>query len=302
MKIEMQITREGELEQIKNLPIYRVALGDEFCPYRFPEKAEALSIIRKCEERGVEWSIMTPFMSNRSIEFFWDILDDVTGKYKEINIVVNDYGFLENLPVKYPNVKFNVCIGRMLAHSYEESPWEDIELAEENPFFRYNWTLNSFYNRNVLEHFKKKYNMTEIRLNCLPKTIKSSELFAEYGLNIVFSDKYHTVSISRNCHTARFNKIPASRECNSLCGHFYKIEHKKLYRLTPEGGKYIDNDTGMDIMDFYVAGNVVYKGYTKDYVLPVHDKTIVTIDPRFYGSTGEIAKRVEELQKVGVAI
>lgn len=297
MEIEIRLTKDEEFGQIKNLPIRKVGIGDEFCAHRFPNKTELFGIIRKCTDRNIGWSIVTPFMSNVAINMFFDIIDEIAKKYKEIDIVVNDYGFIQGLATRYQGVRFKVIIGHMLAQSYEECPWHEKGLAAENAFIHDNYLLNNFHNNHVINFFKSRYNMKGIELNCLPHAIQSAPYYIGQGLEVSFADRYYPASISRNCHSARFHKMPASGECRTTCDSFHKIENRKICVIDSECMKYDDPAAGVEIPAFFVAGNAIFKDYEDNYSLPESDQVKVYIDYRFYQDAAGIAHRVAELQR-----
>lgn len=299
MKIELRVSKRSEFDNIKELPIDKISIGDEYCPNRFPGKEELLSMIEECNKRNIEWCIVTPFMSNKTIEKFFDILDCVVKKYTEINIIINDYGFMDSIMDKYHNTKFNVIMGNMLAYSYEGCPWHKKALSLENEFIRDNWVLNTFHSDSVVNYFKDNYNFKGICLNCTPEAINETKYFGEKGINVAFADKYYVISVSRNCHSARFNKVYPSKDCNSICDSFYSLVNKKFYNTGIEGGHYVDPHEESEIPTFHVAGNVTFTDYKQEYNLPQEENISISLDYRFYEDINGLKNRVNELKNGG---
>jgi len=77
----------------RNLGEYsRVYCGNEFCEQRIPSNAELERIYSFCEENGLGFTLVTPFVSEAGISRLEEIFSFLGEKTSDIELVFNDWG------------------------------------------------------------------------------------------------------------------------------------------------------------------------------------------------------------------
>ncbi len=90
----------------------RLYFGVEFCERLLPSLADLESAIRCARERGLDFTCMTPFVTNAGLDHLERLLSGLAGRLPEAEVVVNDWGVLQLLRSEYPD--FKPVLGRLL--------------------------------------------------------------------------------------------------------------------------------------------------------------------------------------------
>jgi hypothetical protein len=76
----------------------RVYFGAEFCQWRLPSPSVMLKVLRAAHDRGMGFTLLTPWVTDSGIARINLLLESLSGEaVKGIEVVVNDFGVLEAL-------------------------------------------------------------------------------------------------------------------------------------------------------------------------------------------------------------
>jgi hypothetical protein len=90
----------------------RLYFGIEFCQNLLPSKEEIGQILRFIFEKRIDFTFVTPYLTNEGMEKIKGLLSCVIDAQAEAEIVINDWGLLEWINQEYPGL--NLALGRLL--------------------------------------------------------------------------------------------------------------------------------------------------------------------------------------------
>jgi len=99
----------SKIENLKFLDnsFTRLYFGNEFCQELIPTSEEIKTIFDFTDKKRIDFSLVTPFVTNKGIERLISLFEIVSGfakKGKEVEVVFNDWGVLRLLRKDYRNL------------------------------------------------------------------------------------------------------------------------------------------------------------------------------------------------------
>jgi hypothetical protein len=303
MNINVRIERKDILKEIVETPVDVVSIGNEFCSYRFPSIDDLMSMIDMCNAAQKKWKIVTPYFP-RTSEFnrILDIIKQIIDKYENVDIVANDFGFLDKINELIKKGKsIQVTIGQMLSYSWEEYPFSCAALQKEIDFYKKTWRLNVFLQSDVIEYFSNMYNFNSIELNYLPLSLQSMDYFLDKNIDVEFVEKYFPVSATRNCHVARYNKKkPFQKNCAVLCRdkvYVGKLKQRIDLDAMGRGYKELPDNVKAEFPTLYVFGNSICNKYNEPLDVEKLSRGTVLMKYTYYGNIPVFKERIEYYKK-----
>lgn len=298
MNVEVRITSKKQMEAIKDLPFDIVGIGNEYCPHKLCDIEEISEIIDICKKNQKKFRIVTAFLSNKTFNRTFDIVEKLANKYRGLEIVVNDYGFLKRIENLISKKNISVIMGQMLVHSIEEFLWVDDIVGQENDFIKNNLLLNGFANKVVIDSFKKSYNFKSIIINYLPHGMQSADYIKKEGIGVSFVDKYYTMGVARKCHVAMYNSTRPSSGCNELCNEAFKINISRAYDISNPKVKYkvVSNELKSKVKDWIVFGNAIFREYENELDINNYKDDEIILDYRYYSDCEQLNSRIQNFK------
>jgi len=93
----------------------RLYFGAEFCERLIPSRRELETALCIARERALDFTWMTPFVTNRGLDLLDELLPVVARTFPAAEVVVNDWGVLHLLRSESP--EFKPVLGRLLNKS-----------------------------------------------------------------------------------------------------------------------------------------------------------------------------------------
>jgi hypothetical protein len=90
----------------------RLYFGAEFCENLIPSREDADSVLRFVSEKGMDLTLVTPFVTNKGMERLKSAAAFILGRMQGAEIVVNDWGALHWLSMEY--ARASLVLGRLL--------------------------------------------------------------------------------------------------------------------------------------------------------------------------------------------
>lgn len=225
----------------------RLYFGNEFCQNRIPSLDEVKRSLDFAEDKNIELTFVTPYVSNKGLNKIKDILKLLSTYQKNIEVVVNDWGVLYY--INNHHKKFQIIIGRLLTKQ-RRGP-EIIKLLDKLP-------------KDVLEHFKSSNMESEEIYNYLSekgvKRVEFDNLLQGINLkNVKFKKSlYHPylyVTTTRLCmsntfggkyKTEQIGILPCNKECEN---YITNLRHSQMpTKLIVKGNtQFIINKTLPDL-------------------------------------------------------
>jgi hypothetical protein len=111
----LYISESAALQQYVPGDFTRLYFGTEFCERLLPSRNDLSAAIGLAGERGQAFTFMTPFVTNKGLENLEVLLQVLARRLPDAEVVVNDWGVLQLLRSKYPDLK--PVLGRLLNKS-----------------------------------------------------------------------------------------------------------------------------------------------------------------------------------------
>ncbi|MEK5258572.1 hypothetical protein MKY75_04860 [Paenibacillus sp. FSL L8-0663] len=112
MEKAMMVDDLRKLTNVEN-QYQRLYYGQEFCPRTFLTVRELKSVISFCEQHDMKLTLITPYMTDESMNTIVNILKEVSEASIFDELVVNDFGMLYFIENHYPG-RFKLILGRLL--------------------------------------------------------------------------------------------------------------------------------------------------------------------------------------------
>ena len=152
-----------------------------------------------------------------------------------MDITINDFGLLHAINRESLTTSLRYYIGHIYSTSFENCPWAAKVLSEESDFIRESWCQNNFTNDALLEHMRER-GIVGVEIEMLPIMLnKSAPYLKQHGMRIKGLIDYIPASVTRACHTARYNGMQPSPGCAHLCDT--AINARFTHRYDPENQK-----------------------------------------------------------------
>jgi hypothetical protein len=111
MEQAILVTRLASLKHLKK-KYRRLYYGSEFCERLIPGPAEVRRAASFAWERGMGFSLVTPYVTNSGLEKLRKVFASLANGHICCEVIVNDWGVLELLNRRYPG--FEPVLGRLL--------------------------------------------------------------------------------------------------------------------------------------------------------------------------------------------
>jgi hypothetical protein len=90
----------------------RVYFGNEFCQHLIPSLGKLRRVYEACKERGIHFSFVTPYVTDKGIKRLRPLLDFLAESTPHTEVIVNDWGVLRMLRRNYPELE--IVLGRLM--------------------------------------------------------------------------------------------------------------------------------------------------------------------------------------------
>ncbi|MGP0579225.1 hypothetical protein ACTP13_19770 [Paenibacillus peoriae] len=218
----------------------RLYYGQEFCPRTFLTARELRSVISFCEQHDMKLTLITPYMTDESMNTIVNILKEVSEPSIFDELVVNDFGMLYFIENHYPG-RFKLILGRLL-NKAKKSP------SIANYFPKLDDDSKSALQNTAAEfvpniRFMRKYKISAIQYD---NRTQGNKLDMEDNHGLVNNDDidadvlplnkelvypYVHITTSRRCFSSiLYSKLPMSVwKTSSLCNKSCKNCQTVLY-------------------------------------------------------------------------
>lgn len=115
MEWALQVTHHTDLawlEHIYEFKLNRLYFGHEFCEHRIPDREAVQMAYTAAGERGLEFTLVTPYVTDRGLDALLPLFRFLTGLTVGVEVVVNDWGVLNMLSRDFPQLR--PVLGRLL--------------------------------------------------------------------------------------------------------------------------------------------------------------------------------------------
>ncbi|MFH1288621.1 MAG: hypothetical protein ABII25_08000, partial [bacterium] len=191
----------------------RVYFGDEFCPFRLPQKNELEAVLKHVKNNNLRFTFVTSWLTN-------DVLAQVEKLLKIIpvnsELVINDYGLLMLNRKKF---NFIPILGRLLNGQIRGLRRDYKNRLSKNVLEHFQSSQPQI---EILGDFYKERGINRIELDNLPQGIKTG--FKNMGFSGSLHYPYGYITTTRFCPYVivknRFGLIFSIKKCNKACQEF----------------------------------------------------------------------------------
>lgn len=211
----------------------RIYFGSEFCCSLLPSKEDLRKLVAFRKRTGVDFSIVTPYVSQRGFIKLAGLLSYLDKKLPGSEVIVNDWGVFNMISEKFHNL--NMALGRVLSKQKrgffvpladKDMPVGSVRIKKaEKEYLR----SSILQNRYLMDYVKMK-GIRRIGLDNLKQGIIINKEMPCVDLYY----PYVYVASSNYCIAASLGegmKLPISTD---RCGKICKIEEKRKSRLCGE--------------------------------------------------------------------
>lgn len=148
-------------DKLINMQVSRIYIGNEYCHNLFPNEKLLFKLMDKAYEEKLKITICFTYLRECYVEDTRALIDKIyswcLNKDLKIEIVINDYGFIELLNNKTDY--FKICLGNLLnkrkkdpRYIYKNGYKENKDLMSKNSLN--NWIVNKFYKNNNIDRYE----------------------------------------------------------------------------------------------------------------------------------------------------
>lgn len=202
----------------------RLYFGVEFCERLLPTRAGLAAAIETVRERDLDFTFMTPFVTNQGLDLLERLLPVLAGSLPEAEVVVNDWGVLQLLRSEYPDCK--PVLGRLLNKS-KRGP-RIMNILDRVPAETKNYFQGSNLDAPAAVRFLRKQGIERVEFDNLLQglALEGSDPELHKSLYLPFA----VISATRFCLTANCDDplktdaigiFPCSKQCLDYSFNLY---------------------------------------------------------------------------------
>ncbi len=242
MQIEVRVSNIQQLNEVLNLDVDMVGIGNEGCSYKGFEATDLhqmIALIKK-QDKGKRIRLVTPKVPQASFDHVNRELIPILRSGEIDYLTINDFGLLYNLIQGKVNLSgIQVDVGRWLIYTPAVNPGflESFKELQDEREMDYNITNHTKIS------FLKEYAVSGVEINFIPDFLKNTAAFLKQNhFRINGHLKYLLIAAGRSCNLARILNL-SKGECHHYCDSICDLSLDKIY-------KFPFND-GFDTFSFY---------------------------------------------------
>ena len=218
------------ISKIKNLKYVteqysRLYFGNEFCESLIPSLEDLTYILRFTTEKGMKFTLVSPYVTNEGIRKLKPLIDRLADRQPACEIVVNDWGILRLLNMKY--AKLNLLLGRLLTKQ-KKGP-RILNLLDKISQDSILYFQKSNVDNRVIHDFLISKNIKRLELDnplhgiLRPPSSINGSLYIPYGYVTTSRFCFHA------CYKNRTKLLATASYCNKECQKYtFKLQHKSM--------------------------------------------------------------------------
>lgn len=191
----------------------RVYFGAEFCRKLIPSKRDTADAIRRCKERGLKFTLATPYIEQGSFHKVVSIVELASEAGDGAEVIINDLGLLHHINKKreqgdeaYKNL--SLLLGRLM-NKLPRDPRYVIVADQLNDHQREGISTNHL---SYISEFWREQGITRFEVD---NVIHPVDLPNENAYSLYYP--YFYISCSKTCLTAQCERSEALTEKNDKC-------------------------------------------------------------------------------------
>ena len=218
MEKSILITSSSKLHYIKKEPsaYQRIYYGSEFCVNRVPTAKELESFLLFCEKYNKEFTLVTPYLTEKGIEKVKVLLNFLDEKQVYPEILISDWGMLNYIPEKFGN-KFPLILGRITA---KQKTGPRIETIKDINPTAFKSSMKSHVDIPQYLNFLIEKNVQRIELD-IPLQGMDLKLPKDCEIFVSFYYPYGYISTTRRC------PLQLTGEC-SCEDNYFRLASKQM--------------------------------------------------------------------------
>lgn len=197
----------------------RLYFGQEFCERLLPSVGQLDQMLDQARELGLAFTLVTPYVTEEGLERVEALVEHLSGRGSEYEVVVNDWGVLHWLRESYP--KIVPVLGRLLTKQ-KRGP-RILNLKGLVPDAMLDHFRRSNVDLQIMVEFLKKMGITRVELdNLLQGVARENPLAAS------IYTPYAYISTTRLCLTNSCDHRTQSLRAIFPCGQECRIYRFRL--------------------------------------------------------------------------
>lgn len=222
------------MQVANNSIIEYIYFGSEFCEYRIPKKNEWNEVANLCMLYHKTLSIVIPPLSVRTEKTIINLIQEILTKYKElkVEVVVNDFGALEQLNRIAISNDISIRLGRVLDKTFHDSRLNEKDIIDIFGNAKYKWFDGLPWLSTMLKNIYRRYHVEgcDIDVPSVFSTIPSDISVDGYSFGIFIPYSYSTtggICQMKNMDLSPISKFDAAQNfCTKKCCNYYELLEK----------------------------------------------------------------------------
>jgi len=233
----LYITKLANLKYFLRNKYQRIYWGVEFCQNLIPDLTDTQAILKFVKKENIGFTLITPFVTESGLERLNRIFHALKKEKSVIEIVINDWGVLGLLDVKYKTC-FDLILGRLLTRQCRDL--SIIKVLQKQPplaIRKNNGKINLIFHRPPGKKYQEGMRASWVN-SSLPQKILSHSGINRIELNNLIQGlnveglrikksvytPYINISTTRFCPmNSKRQKIIRIGSCNWECQKYYDI-------------------------------------------------------------------------------
>ncbi len=282
MGFEVRAYTKRDIDWLINSPCDSIGLGSETCVHRLFPFEGLLKDLKTIVNTGIRARLVTPLLSNSFVGKISRLVEQVIRSEMPVDITFNDYGLLYKNRELLQNSNQKYTLGRLLAKSVDNWPWNSRIVEHETEYAReYILQNNCCYDKKLI--FLKQLGISSVEFNYKPSQLSCLSSLKKHGIEVLAHLDFILLAVSRSCPTVRLHEstIPF---CHSLCKDAYTLDLVGREGHVRTDAQEKDENVFSEYPQLIVWGNGIYQkntvkfptldsGKTDKYIITVHDKS-----------------------------
>lgn len=236
----------------------RLYFGGEFCERLFPSLEDIEEILKFIRKRRMKFTFVTPYVTNNGMKKWFSLVEFISQKHRDFEIVINDWGFLRRLQRKDPALP--IVLGRLLNKQKKDPRISRLIDKFPLPVKRYFRMCNM--DVPMVTKFLVENNIMRVELDNIFHGIMRNNTEVNASLYMPFS----YITTGRLC-TVSFDKekskgLRVITDCNRECRDYtFKLQHGQMFEdLFLKGNTlFLKNDRLPDNFNDLNINRIVYQ-------------------------------------------
>lgn len=255
-KIELRIPGYSFLERALRYDCDVISIGNDACPLSLPSFEQLSEAYEKVLSKGKALKLVTPVVFQKHWGNVTEYIEQVTDKFPDLKIVVNDYGVVNYLKNKGYHMK-NISLGHVVSYIYEECPWFSYLLDAEGDFLKNSEEITVFDTPGNISVIRE-FGIGEIETCLMPFSITSFYGFWKNGFDVNAMVDMIPFTYGRACHGSRYYGKTVGKDCFDICNRITKLRYSYRWVFQEKHLERIKDETYNRISPIYSYGNVLY--------------------------------------------